>query len=81
MAFQPEYELAHFDLKRVDTNWATFTWKRKVGKTGQISIRGHHHYYLLGQAYACKEILVRFDPADRCFIFSDPDAPDVEIGR
>lgn len=79
--FEPEQELANFDLKRTDTYLATFTWKRKVGKNGQICLGGHHHYYLVGRAYAKKEILIRFDPADRHFVFFDPDTPEKETGR
>lgn len=79
--FRPEHELARFDLKRVDAYLATFTWRRQVGKTGQICLGGHHHYYAVGRAYAHREVLVRFDPADRHFVFYDPDAPDQEIGR
>lgn len=80
-AFQAELELAYFDLKRVDAYLATFTWQRKVSKSGQICLGGHHHYYLVGKAYARKEVSVRFDPLDRCFVFFDPAAPETEIAR
>ncbi len=53
--------LALFDLERVDIHLATFTWERKVGKTGQITIGGHHQRYSVGRAYARQQILVRFD--------------------
>lgn len=79
--FELEHELACFDLKRVDAYLATFTWKRKVSKQGQICLGGHHHYYLVGRAYARMEILIRFDPTDRGLVFFNPDAPDKEIGR
>jgi hypothetical protein len=79
--FRPEQELAHFDLHRVDAYLATQQWTRKVGKTGQICIGGHHQYYSVGRAYARREVLIRFDPADRHFVFYDPDQPDDEIGR
>lgn len=79
--FQPEYELAYFDLNRMDAYLATFTWQRKVSKTGQICIGGHHHYYLVGREHMRKDVLVRFDPADRCFVFLDPELQDEEIGR
>jgi hypothetical protein len=58
----------------MDTYLATFTWKRKVGKNGQICLGGHHRYYLFGRAHARKEILIRFDPLDRCFVFFDPES-------
>jgi transposase InsO family protein len=79
--FQPEHELAHFDLRRVDTYLATFTWERKVGKTGQITLGGRHQSYTVGRLYAGQQVMVRFDPTDRHFFFYDPDNPDEEIGR
>jgi transposase InsO family protein len=79
--FQPEHELAHFDLRRVDAYLSKQLWNRKVSKTGQICIGGHHQYYTVGRAYARQEVLVRFDPTDRHFVFYDPDQPDDEIGR
>ena len=79
--FQPEHELAPFDLKRVDAYLSTFTWRRKVSKTGQICLGGHHHYYAVGRAFAQREVLVRFDPTQRHFVFYVPDSPDVEFGR
>ena len=79
--FQPEHELAHFDLRRVDTYLSKQQWNRKVGKNGQICIGGHHQYYTVGRAYAQREVVVRFDPTDRHFVFYDPDRPDDEIGR
>jgi len=79
--FQPEHELAFFDLKRVDAYLATFTWQRKVGKTGQITIGGRHQRYSVGRPYAHRQVLVRFDPADRHFVFYDVDDPEMEIGR
>ena len=72
-SFRPEHELAVFDLKRVDAFLSTFTWTRKVGKTGQICIGGHHEYYSVGRAYARQEVVVRFDPVDRHFVFYLPD--------
>jgi len=79
--FQPEQELALFDLRRVDAYLATFTWKRLVGKSGQITLGGQHQYYSVGRAYARRYVLVRFDPADRHFVFYDVDSPEREIGR
>jgi hypothetical protein len=83
--FRPEHELAHFDLGRVDAFLSTFTWTRKVGKTGQICIGGHHQYYSVGKAYARQQVQVRFDPADRHFVFGLPISDEgdefQEIGR
>ena len=74
-------ELAQFDLRRVDTYLATCTWRRKVSQTGQICIGGHHHYYTIGRTYAGSEVLVRFDPADRHFVFYSLQTPEQEIAR
>ena len=79
--FRPEHELAHFDLRRVDAYLSKQQWSRKVSKTGQICIGGHHQYYTVGRVYAQQEVLVRFDPTGRHFVFYDPDRPDDEIGR
>jgi len=79
--FQPEHELALFDLHRVDAYLATFTWERKVGQTGQITLGGRHQSYSVGRPYAGQQVLVRFDPADRHFVFYTPHDPDREIGR
>jgi hypothetical protein len=79
--FRPEYELALFDLKRVDAYLATFTWQRKVGKAGQITLGGRHQTYSVGRLYAKQQVLVRFDPSDRHFVFYEAHDPDCEIGR
>jgi transposase InsO family protein len=80
-AFWAQEELAHFDLKRVDAYLATLTWQRKVGQTGQICIGGSHHSYTVGRTWAGSEVLVRFDPANRHFVFYDLKAPEKEVGR
>jgi hypothetical protein len=77
--FQPEHELAFFDLKRVDTYLASFTWQRIVGETGQLELGTHR--YSVGRAHAHRSVLIRFDPADRHFVFYDVDDPEVEIRR
>jgi transposase InsO family protein len=79
--FQPEHELALFDLRRVDAYLATFTWERIVGKTGQISLGKHHQYYRVGRRYGRQRVLIRFDPADRHFVFYQAESPAHEIGR
>jgi len=79
--FQPEHELALFDLARVDAYLAAFTWERTVGKTGQITLGGQHAYYSVGRPWAGHSVRVRFDPADRHFVFYDVQAPEQEIGR
>jgi hypothetical protein len=79
--FRPDLELAHFDLRSVDAYLATFVWHRKVGKTGQITMAGSQKRYSVGRNYARQQVLVRFDPADRHFVFSLADEPVKEIGR
>jgi transposase InsO family protein len=79
--FCAQEELAQFDLQRVDIYLATFTWQRKVSHTGQICIGGHHHYYTVGHAYAGLDVLVRFDPSDRHFVFFELETPEKEVGR
>ncbi len=79
--FRSEHELACFDLKRVDAYLATFTWVRRVSKNGQINIGGHHQPYSVGRPYARQQVLVKFDPADRNFVFYDVADPEKEIGR
>jgi len=69
--YKPEWELALFDLKRVDAYLATFTWSRKVGQTGQITIGTWKTRYSVGRAYAGQTVQVKFDPQDRHFVFYD----------
>jgi transposase InsO family protein len=78
--FQPDHELALFDLSRVDAYLATYTWERKVGRRGQITLAGKDRRYSVGRAYAGQRIRVRFDPADRHFVFF-AGQPEQEIGR
>lgn len=80
-SFRPEQELAHFDIKRMDAYLASLVWRRKVSQTGQICIGGSHHYYTVGRAYAQCEVLVRFDPVDRHFVFYAANAPEQELVR
>jgi hypothetical protein len=80
-AYQPDHELASFDLGKADALLASLSWKRKVGKQGQITLGKHHTRYSVGRSYARQQVLVRFDPKDRHVVFSEADAPDEEIGR
>ncbi|MEW5956341.1 MAG: hypothetical protein AB1801_01360 [Chloroflexota bacterium] len=77
--FQPELELAHFDLKRVDAYLATFTWQRQASLNAQVSLGGQR--YFVSRTYANRPISIRFDPADRQLVFFEPDQPDQEICR
>jgi len=87
--YRIERELMLFDLQRVDAFLSTFIWTRKVGKMGQINLGGQNERYSVGRAYAGHHVTVRFDPADRHFVFFLP-APQhddadhetlLEIGR
>jgi len=77
--FQPELELAHFDLKRVDAYLATCTWQRNTSQSGQVSLGGYR--YFVSRSYANRPISIRFDPADRHLVFFEPDQSDQEICR
>lgn len=79
--FQPEHELALFDLNKVDAYLATFTWQRKVTAVGVVTLGGQHNHYSVGRPFAHRQVLVRFDPSDRHFVFYDANAPDKEISR
>jgi transposase InsO family protein len=79
--FQPENELALFNLQAVDAYLATLVWQRKVGKTGQITMSGARERYSVGRAYARQQVLVRFDPLDRHYVFFLPSDLETEIGR
>lgn len=79
--YQAQLEWSLFDLQRVDRFLAQFTWVRKVTASGQVSLGGQHHYYSVGRAYANHQVWVRFDPADRHFVFfADAEATQA-IGR
>jgi transposase InsO family protein len=77
--FHPYLELALFDLKRVDTYLATFTWQRQTGRNGQTEVGRYR--YSVGRRFACRAVCVRFDPADRHFVFSAADDPRTELCR
>jgi len=79
--FKLEWELALFDLQRVDQYLSTLTWERKVDKQGRVTLGGRHERYITAKALAGQQVLVRFDPSDRHFVFYSVDAPDEEIGR
>lgn len=68
--FKPQEELACFDLVRVDTYLASFTFKRKVGKTGQINLGWNDTRYTVSRHWAGQTVQIHFDPTDRCFVAS-----------
>ena len=63
----------------MDSYLATFIWECKIGKTGQTEIGRQR--YSVGRSNARHLMLVRFDPADRHFVFHDTDDPDTEVCR
>jgi len=67
--FRPELELALFDLKRVDRYLASLAWPRRVGSDGRVRL-GTQRYFI-GLKYIRCQVLVRFDPTDRHFVFYD----------
>ncbi len=77
--FQPEQELALFDLTRVDTYLAALTWRRIVDTNGCVQLGGKHGRYSVGRSYARREIEVRFEPSDRHFVFYEVNASDNAI--
>ncbi len=58
--YRPEWELDLFDLKRIDTALASFTWLRKVCRNGKVGLGGYP--YGLGRAWANQIVSIRFDP-------------------
>lgn len=78
-AFQPEQELASFDLKKVDEFLASLSWPRKVGSDGRVRL-GKERYFV-GCKYRHRQLVVRFDPDDRSFFFSLADEPNDELKR
>lgn len=77
--YQPEHELALFDLDRVDAYLSTFTWKYTVTKNGEVSI-GESCYYP-GYKHRSQEVTVRFDAATREFVFYSTQEPEKILAR
>ncbi len=70
--YLPEAELALFDIQRVYDYLATFTFKRKLNASAQVSL-GRRMYSLgkpLVRDRKLKTMLVRFDPVDQQWVFS-----------
>ncbi len=78
--YRADLELTDFDLQRVDQYLAGFTWVHRVNRNGQVSI-GKLQRYMVSQAYAGREVEVRFDPQDRHFVFSALGEPEKIIRR
>jgi transposase len=67
--YDPVYEEELFDLQRIDTYLATFTWTRNVNSQGRLSLGNQR--YGLGRAWAGKSVSIRFVPDQRAFVFTD----------
>jgi hypothetical protein len=65
--FQPQIELARFDLERIDSFLASLAWERRVGKTGQVDIGAH--VYSVGRPHARKLVTIRYHLQTREFVF------------
>jgi hypothetical protein len=76
-----QLEVARFDLTRVDRFLTQFVWQRTVGKSGQVSLGGQHHYYSVGRRFANRCVLIHFDAADRHLVFALAHAPTQVIAR
>ena len=65
--YQPELELALFDMQRVYDYLATFTFERKVSASGQVSLG--RRIYSVGRPHAGKSVLVCFDACQQQWVF------------
>jgi len=65
--YQPEWELALFDIQRVYDYLATFTFQRKVSTAGQVSLG--RQVYSVGRAWAGHTLSVRLAPRQREWVF------------
>jgi hypothetical protein len=77
--FLPGWEEALFDLSRIDQYLSEQTWDRKVEKVGRVSIARKR--YSVGRKHAGEDVVVRFDPSDRHFVFCTTDESPTEICR
>lgn len=67
--YHPAVERDLFRLERVDRFLAQFAWQYKVTRSGQVFLQGHVYY--IGTSLASQTVDVRFDQADRHFVFSE----------
>lgn len=74
--YQPEWELACFDIQRVYHYLNRFTWTRKVSGTGQVYLGDRR--YTVGRSFARRQASIRFDPQDQNYAFFDPEKPPQE---
>lgn len=65
--YQPQLELALFDLQRAYDYLATFRFQRKVATNGQVSLGKQH--YSVGRRNAGQTVQVYFDAHDAQWVF------------
>lgn len=66
--YLPQQEEWRFDPNQVDALLSGYKVLRKVGKTGQITIRGEDERYCVGRQWARKFVEIHFDPASREYV-------------
>lgn len=72
--YHRQAELSLFRLQRVADYLATFTFERKVNRSGQISLG--RQCYSVGRPHAGQTVVARFDPDDWLWlVYQYPDAP------
>lgn len=65
--YQPDHELALFDITRVYAYLSTFRFERKVNTVGQVSLG--RQLYSVGRGQAGRTVQVHFDRGDRTWVF------------
>ncbi len=69
--YQPELELALFDLQRVYDYLAPLQFERKVNSSGQVSLG--RIFYSVGRRWAGSQVHVNFDAQEADWIFQTPE--------
>jgi hypothetical protein len=67
--YQSETEEALWSLDRVDQFLAQGLWRRRVGRSGQISLYARDSW--VGRPWIGQDVSVRFDPTDRHWVIFD----------
>lgn len=68
--YRAESEPQMWCLEPIDRHLARGSWRRRVGRSGQVSLYGRD--YWVGKAYRGREVDVQFDPRDRHWVIWDP---------
>jgi transposase len=69
--YRPEWEAEMINLSRVYTYLSQGRWFRKGSNVGTVCLGSQ--VYVLGKAWARKEVQITFDPADQHLVFYAPD--------